>query len=368
MAVTLRSGVYSTSYRHEIALHRGGPAHLGSAVVAILLLVAPLVVGRSWQPIAVFALIAAIAAVGLQLLTGLAGQVSLGHAAFLGVGAYTASWLGGDRGLPVIVWLPAAGLVAALLGGLVGPIATRLRGLYLAVVTLAVSFIATYVFEQWRDLSGGSSGRSTTRLTVNGTDLLDGVTLPVLGVDLNGNQAYWYFVLGVLVVLGYAARNIQRSRMGRAFLSIQHRDLTAAVAGIPVTSTKTLAFAVSSFYAGVAGALLGAYQSYVLPTQWGLTLSIEYIAMIVIGGLGTVWGAVVGAAFVKALPEIVRSIAGVVPFIEKESSPTGGFTVELVSQFLYGAAIVAVLVFEPRGLHGLWVRFKSFWQTWPWSY
>jgi branched-chain amino acid transport system permease protein len=366
MATTTRSGVFSTSYRDELALTRGLPAHLGSALVAVAALVFPLVAGKTWQPIGVFALIAAIGAVGLQLLTGLAGQVSLGHAAFLGVGAYTASWLGVERGLPVYVWLPVAGLVAAAVGAVVGPVATRLRGLYLAVVTLALSFILTYIFEVWDDLTGGSVGRSTMPLTINGTDLLDGVT--IFGLDLNGNQAYWYAVLAVLVVMGYAARNIQRTRIGRAFLSVRERDLAASVAGVPVALTKTAAFVVSSFYAGVAGALLAAYQSYVLPTQWGLSLSIQYIAMIVIGGLGSVAGAVIGAAFVTGLPELVRSLTGLLPFIEEENTPTGGITVELVSQLLYGVVIVAVLVFEPAGLMGLWRRFRSFWTTWPWSY
>lgn len=363
-----RSGVYSTSYRHEVALRRGAPARLGAIAVAALAMVFPFVVGPSWQVIGVFALINAVGAVGMYLLTGLAGQVSLGHAAFLGTGAYTAMWLGVDRGLPFYIWLPAAGLVAAMLGGLVGPVATRLRGLYLSVVTLALLFISGYVFEQWDSLTGGSVGRSTMAITINGTDILRGVTLPVVGLTLNGEQAYWFFVLAVLALLAYGARNIQRSRIGRAFLSVRERSVTASVAGIPVTNTKTAAFAVSSFYAGVAGALLAAYQSYVLSTQWNLALSIEFIAMVVIGGLGSVAGAIVGALFVRALPEIVSGFAGIVPFIKEESTPSGGMSVELVSQFLYGAAIVAVLVFEPAGLYGLWLRFKSFWTTWPWSY
>ncbi len=366
MATTTRSGVFSTSYRDELALTRGTTAHLGSGLVAVVAIMFPFVAGSTWQPLGVFTLIAAIGAVGLQLLTGVAGQVSLAHGAFLGVGAYTASWLGADQGLPVFIWLPGAGLVAALVGGIVGPIATRLRGLYLAVVTLALSFILNYVFEVWDGLSGGSVGRSAMPLSINGTDLLDGVT--VLGLHLNANQAYWFVVLAVLVVMGYGARNIQRTRMGRAFLAVRERDLTAAVAGVPVTATKTAAFVVSSFYAGVAGALLAAYQSYVLPSQWGLGLSIQYIAMIVIGGLGSVAGAIIGAAFVTGLPELVRSLTGVFPFIDEQTSPTGGVTVELVAQLIYGIVIVVILVYEPQGLMGVWRRFRAFWSTWPWSY
>lgn len=366
MAATARSGTFSTTYRQDLTLRRGFAAHAGTVAVAIAAVWLPFVAPARWQPVMVFAAIAGIGAIGLHVLTGLAGQVSLGHAAFLGAGAYAATWLGADQGLPAFVWIPGAGLVAAALGGVVGPIATRLRGLYLAVVTLALVFVMLWVWQAWGSLTGGSVGRSTVRLTVNGTDLLDGAT--ILGVTLNGSQAYWFAALLLLVLSAVSARNIQRTRIGRAFTSIRERDLTAAVAGVPVTRIKTTAFVVSSFYAGISGAMLAAYQSYALPGQWGLLLSIQFIAMVVIGGLGTVFGAVVGAGFVIAIPELVRLVSGVLPFIEEQTNPSGGMSVELVSELLYGAVIVAVLVFEPGGVHGLWSRFKSFWQTWPWSY
>lgn len=366
MAAVSRSGIFSTGYRQELALLRGGPAWAGAAMVAAVAVAFPFLVGRDWQVIGVFALISAFGAIGLHLLTGLAGQISLGHAAFLGTGAYAGIWLGADQGLPVYIWLPGAGLAAAALGAVVGPVATRLRGLYLAVVTLALLFVAGYVFEIWASVTGGANGRSAMAITINGTDLLGGATVGPM--ELTGEQAYWFFLLGLLVPAALAARNIQRTRLGRAFTSIRERDLAAAVAGIPVTKTKTTAFVISSFYAGIAGALLAAYQSYVLPTQWSLLYSIQFIAMIVIGGLGTVVGAIIGAVFVVAIPELVLSLAGVLPFIEERTSPDGGFSAELVSQFLYGAVIVGVLVFEPTGLHGLWNRFRSFWKTWPWSY
>jgi branched-chain amino acid transport system permease protein len=366
MAAVTRSGTYSTSYRQDLALRRGTAAHAGAVAVAMALVVLPLVLPARWQPVAVFAAIAAVGAIGLHVLTGLAGQVSLGHAAFLGTGAYAATWLGVDRQLPAWVWLPGAGLAAAALGAVVGPVATRLRGLYLVVVTVALTFIASWVWDAWEPVTGGDTGRATVRLTVGGTDLLGGIT--VLGVELNGDQTFWYAALAVLALAAATARNIQRTRIGRAFASIRERDLSAASTGIPVTRIKTTAFVVSSFYAGMAGALLAAYQSYVLPEQWDLLLSIEYVAMIVIGGLGSMAGAVAGAAFVTALPELVRSATGVLPLIEERPGPTGGLSVELVAELLYGAAIVMVLVLEPRGMAGMWERFKVFWKTWPWSY
>jgi branched-chain amino acid transport system permease protein len=367
VTVATRSGIFSTTYRQDLALRRGLAAHAGAVAVGLGLVALPLVAPARWQPVAVFALIAGIGAIGLHVLTGLAGQVSLGHAAFLGVGAYTATWLGADQQLPAWVWLPGAGLAAAVLGGLVGPVATRLRGLYLAVVTLALTFVAGWVWTVWESLTGGAStGRSTMRFSIGGTDLLGGVTLA--GVELDGDQTFWYVTLALLTLAAITARNLQRTRIGRAFASIRERDLTASSAGIPVTRIKTTAFVVSSFYAGVAGALLAAYQSYLLPGQWDLWLSIQYVAMIVVGGLGSVSGAMLGAAFVVVLPELVVSSTGVLPFVEERPSSTGGISVELLAQLLYGAATVAVLVWEPGGIVGLWERFRSFWRTWPWSY
>ncbi|MEJ7765249.1 MAG: branched-chain amino acid ABC transporter permease [Acidimicrobiales bacterium] len=360
------SGVFAETYVEDLRLRRGPVAHLGTVGVAMAAVAFPFLVSQRLQVVGVFALIAAIGAIGLQILTGFAGQVSLGHAAFLGVGAYAATWLGVDQELPLWVWLPGAGVAAALVGAIVGPLASRFRGLYLAVVTVALVFIAIYVWRIWTPVTGGPNGRSAVSVSILGTDLFQGST--VAGVELSGDQAYWFFALVVLTVLAVAARNLQRTRVGRSFASVRERDLAAAVAGIPVTRTKVVAFVVSSFYAGIAGALLAAYQSYVLPEQWGLGLSIQYIAMIVIGGIGTIFGAVVGAAFVAFIPEIVRSLTGVLPFISEQTNLGGGLSVGLVSNFLYGAIIVVVLVFEPRGLQGLWERFKAVWTTWPWSY
>lgn len=366
MAATTRSGVFSTGYRQALMLRRGLPAHAGTAGVVVLALWLPLVAPARWQPVAVFAVIAAVAAVGLHLLTGLAGQVSLGHAAFLSTGAYTATWLGVDQEMPAWVWIPAAGLTAAALGATIGPVATRLRGLYLAVVTLALVFVTGWAWRAWETVTGGDTGKPMARLTVNGTDLHSGVT--VAGLELNGDQAYWYVSLGLLAIGAVAARNLQRTRIGRAFTSIRDRDLAASAAGVPVTRIKTTAFVVSSFYAGVAGALLAAYQEYALPEQWDLLLSIEYLAMIIIGGMGSVAGAIAGAVFVTILPELVRMTTGTLTFISERSNPAGGISVDFAAQLLYGLVIVLVLVAEPRGLVGLWRRFMTIWRTWPWSY
>lgn len=360
------SGVFAETYRQDFALRRGAFAHTGTAIVVLLAVVYPLVMSPRWQAVGVFAIIAAIAAMGLHVTTGLAGQVSLGHAAFVGIGCYTAVWMGVDKEWPWWVWLPGAGLVAAAVGAVIGPFALRLRGLYLAVVTVGLLAITQYIWGTWDSLTGGFNGRTAQPMVIFGHDLF--TDLDVFGlITLNASQQYWFVCLIVLVVLGYGVRNLQRSRPGRAYASVRDRDLAAAVAGVPVTRTKISAFVVGAFLGGVAGALLASYQSYVIPEQFGLQLSIEYIAMIVIGGLGSVAGVVVGAIFVTALPQLVTSLTGLLPFLSEKPTTSGGLTVDLVALFLYGLAIVVILVLEPHGLMGLWVRFKNVWKTWPWS-
>ncbi|MEU4641441.1 branched-chain amino acid ABC transporter permease [Micromonospora sp. NPDC023814] len=345
-------------YRRELSLRPGTSAKVGTLAVTALLLVLPLLVGPRWQTIGVYAFIAAIAALGMHVLSGLAGQISLGHAAFLAIGAYTACWLGVDQELPIWVWLPASGLVAGLAGAVLGPVAARIRGLYLAVATLALVFILQYVWQVWGELTGGVNGRPAPAVLFDGEDLLRGVEIG--GLHLTGEQAWWYFALAALGVALLASLNIQRSRMGRAFMAVRDRDLAAGVAGVPVRRTKVTAFVVSATFTGIAGALLASFQSYIVPTQWGLMLSIEYIAMVVIGGLGTTFGAVAGAFFVTSMPQVVHALAGFLPFIAETSSTDGGISVPLLSEFLYGFAIVLVLLFEPDGLHALWVRAKRF--------
>jgi branched-chain amino acid transport system permease protein len=360
------SGLIAQSYREELKLRRGVPARAGAVAVAVLAVAWPLVLGPRWQAAGVFALIAAIAALGLHITTGLAGQVSLGHAAFVAVGAYTAIWIGEDLGWSWWLWLPGAGVAAAIVGLVIGPFALRLRGLYLAVVTLALLAITQYLAIVWTDRTGGSNGRPAQDLSIFGHRLFD--DLSVLGVvTLGSDQQYWFVCLTVLTVLAVAARNLQRTRPGRGWSAVRDRDLAAAVAGVPITRTKVSAFAVGAFCGGIAGALLAAYQSYVVPEQFGLDLSVEYIAVVVIGGLGSVPGVIAGAFFVVILPELIDSLTGLLPLIEDRPSTSGGITVDLLALFLYGLAIVTVLIFEPRGLMGLWERFRNIWRTWPWS-
>ena len=316
---------------------------------------------------------AAVGAIGLNLVTGWAGQISLGHAFFLGVGAYTAAALGGESGGPLLgmglemwIWLPAAGLVAALAGIVVAPIATRLRGLYLAFVTLGLVFIGEHIFREWDSLTGGIGvGRSAAKPILFGYDLSREGSF--MGFTLSAERQYYLFALVVLLVMGLLAKNMVRSRVGRAFSAIRDRDVAAEIMGINLARHKLIAFTVSSFYAGVAGALLWTFVGFVEPRSFSLTLSVVYIAMILIGGAASIMGSIMGAVFITFLPRIVDLLAGYIPLIE--DSPSGGFlTVVQVEQILFGLLIVVFLIVEPLGLYGIWIRIRNYWKAWPFSY
>lgn len=345
--------------------------------------------------IAVGAMFASIGAIGLNIVTGFAGQVSLGHAFFLGVGAFTAAVLGGSEvtrqvvdlstgqfvektvligyDLDLMIWLPAAGLVAALMGLIVAPVAFRLRGLYLAFVTLGLVFLGEHVFREADVLTGGVGiGRET------GIPRLFGFRFDqpgeVFGVFLSKNQKLFFLGFALLLVLGLVAKNLARSRIGRALAAVRDRDIAAEMMGINLARYKLIAFVVSSFYAGVAGALLFSAIGRLEPGSFNLLLSIEYIAMVLIGGVATVSGSIMGAFFITFLPRIVKWLAGfslfgvdVFGFISE--SPSGGLvTLAQFEQILFGGLIVVFLIFEPLGLYGIWIRIRNYWKAWPFSY
>ncbi len=347
-----------------------------------------------------------VGALGLNLLTGLAGQVSLGHAFFMGVGAYTAVWLGGPEdapllglGLPIWIWLPAAGIVAALIGVAVGPTAVRVRGLYLAIVTLGLVFIGDYVFRNWDSLSGGAQvGRDFPplqfRLWKEEEPLIDFTTPGTwFGVEVSGLAKSFFLLVTIAVVFTLLAKNLQRTRVGRAFMSIRDRDIAAEIMGVDEFGYKLLAFGISSFFAGISGALLASFVVRVIPERWDLFLSVQFIAIILIGGAGTVTGAILGSAFVVLLPRLVgdftqwlqsvalgegfgSAIANV--FVATTPNDFGlvntfagigpGLSVAQLNLVIYGLLIIGFLIFEPLGLYGIWLRIRNYWKGWPFTY
>lgn len=359
-----------TSYRQEIALLNTRSKRVWVALVVVVALLLPFAFADDLLQLLATGFVVAIGAIGLNIVTGYGGQVSLGHAFFIAIGAYTAAALSGDKDGRVIgfgitslpVWLLAAGAMAALAGVIVAPLAVRLRGLYLAIVTLGLVFIGEYVLREWSDLTGGPGvGRAAPVPT------LFGMRLDIDGEFFTKIQKLYFTMFVILVIFAVLARNLVRSRTGRALAAVRDRDIAAEVIGVHLTRYKLIAFAVSSFYAGVAGALLYVMIGFVEPTSFNLLMSVQYIAMILIGGVATISGSIMGALFITLLPRITRELPAVLPFVSNNSA-SGGITVFQVEAILYGLLIIGFLIFEPRGLFGIWIRIRNYWKSWPFSY
>jgi len=355
-----------TSYRQELSLLNTVPKRVWVGAILAMALLLPFMLQDDVLTLLATGFAASIGAIGLNIVTGYAGQVSLGHAFFLGLGAYTAAAVSGDEDARVIgfgitelpVWLLAAGLVAALAGAIVAPLAVRLRGLYLAIVTLGLVFIGEFVFKEWSELTGGQGvGRQAAVPT------LFGQRLDTDGEMFTEIQKLYLLMLVLLVIFAVLARNFVRSRSGRALAAVRDRDIAAAVIGVNLTRYKMIAFAASSFYAGVAGALVYLISGYIEPTSFNLLLSVQYIAMILIGGVATISGSIMGAMFVTLLPRITDELQGVVPLLGTDATDLAQ-----VRAILYGLLIIGFLIFEPRGLYGIWIRIRNYWKSWPFSY
>lgn len=319
--------------------------------------------GDGWVSVLDATMVWAIAALGLNVLSGYAGQISLGIAFFMGIGAYTAGWLGGGPplfpgdpnglGLSFLIWLPASGIVAALIGALVGPTALRLKGFYLGIVTLALVFIGQYLFLNLRSVTGGAQGRSNFPTPGFG-DFSFASPTTVLGVDLTINQWYFLLLLPLLVIAAIFVGNVARTRVGRAWRAVRDNEVAASIMGVNLFEAKMGAFILSSFLAGIAGALYASLSGIATPGTWNLLLSVQLIAAILIGGAASVWGSILGAAFVFALPIALDSLQ----LLPQSASSTGLSSGDL-SAILYGLLIIVFLLYEPAGVIGLIYRLRT---------
>lgn len=325
------------------------PAVLACIVVAFLL---PFGLDSAQLTTCVFIVISAIGAVGLNVLTGYTGQISLGHAFFLAIGAYTAAVLGGDHHVSALIWIPAAGLAAAACGLLVGPTALRLRGLYLAIVTLGLLFIGQHLFFNLDGITGGPQGRAFPAVQFGSFDFSPGQQLTIGGATIDHDGLYYYLGLIILLASLLFVRNLVHSRPGRAMQAVRERELAGSVLGVDVAGTKLMAFGISSFFAGVSGALFVSYLSFAQPAQWDLLLSIQYLAAITVGGIGTLYGPVLGSVVVFAIPDLAKSL----PFISDDGT---GLSPGNFSSILYGVLIIIFFVVEPRGVAGLGPRLSA---------
>ncbi|MQA13627.1 MAG: branched-chain amino acid ABC transporter permease [Pseudonocardiaceae bacterium] len=332
--------------------------------VAVVALALPLYVGGFWLQLGSFAFAAAVGAIGLAILFGRVGQLSLAHAFFLAVGAYGYIWLaspsGDDSwglGLPSLLALALAAVLASLAGWAFSPIAARLRGLYLGVASLALVFLGQHILFTAEPLTGGYNGRPVPTLAVGGVQLSGSQPeLVAFNVLIGRDERLWYLTLAVLVVAAVFAVAVLRGRVGRAFVAIRDAEVPAATLGVNLGRYRAMAFALSSGYAGLAGALLALLFQRVVPDYWGLLLSLQYLAMVVIGGSASIGGAILGATFVSSLPILLQRYGDAIPGVS--TALGSGLGPAVVAQFCYGALIIAVLVAEPRGLVALLGRIR----------
>lgn len=337
-------------------------------VLLLVLLALPLYVDEFWLRTGFAVFGAVVGAVGLNMLVGTTGQLSLAHAFFLAVGAITYVFASGTAGgtatkytglgLPPLIGMVLGVVVAGLAGLLFSPIAARLRGIYLGVASLGLVFIGQHLLNTWSTVTGGFNGRPVPPFSLFGFSFggNENPYLEVLGVPFGSAERLWYLGLFLAFAACIFAANILRGRPGRALQTVRDSEVAAAVMGVNVQGYKARVFLVSSMYAGLSGVMYGLSIGSVAPESFSLVVSVQYLAMIVLGGLGSVTGAALGAAFVSALPLVFQQYAGTLPFIADPGQP--GVVASQAAAFLYGAAIVLVVLFEPGGLAGFARRFR----------
>lgn len=348
----MRTRDYKQTYRELVALNDSVPVWLWSAALVAALLVAPHLLNPYALSFLTIILITAVGVLGLNILTGYTGLISLGHVGFLVTGAYAYAVLVSKYHLPPIVGFLGAGVIPALASLVVGAPSLRLKGLYLAITTLAFSFIINTVILEARTVTNGARGLAVQRPEL-------------FGVSFESDAAFTYLCLGFAIATLLATLNIRRSRVGRAFVAIRDNDIAARVMGINLHVYKLLAFITSAFITGLAGALYGIYLSYVSVEGFPFLLSIEALAILIVGGLGSALGAVLGTIFIVLLPEAARLVFSVFSTQMDALFSTGA---QELKSMLYGLVIILFLRFQPRGLVGLWHDVRRTWVHWPLRY
>jgi branched-chain amino acid transport system permease protein len=350
------SGILKTTYEADMALYPLPIARWTvAAIVVLFALVLPLALHEYYLSIINLVSIAVVGALGLNILVGYTGQISIGHGAFMSVGAYTAANLAVRLGMPFWVALPAGGLMAAAVGAVVGIPSLRIKGLYLAIATLAGQLIIEWTINHVTWISGGVQAS---------------IQVPrpsLLGYEVATQTEMYFFLLFFVALAVVGTLNLVRSRIGRAFIAIRDQDIAAEIIGIDIFRYKLLAFAISSFYAGVTGVLYTYYLGIANYEQFQINVSIDYLAMIIIGGLGSVLGSIFGAIFVTLLPILSRwAMEAFGGLIFSQQAVLN--IIPNLRLVLFGLLIIFFLVVEPEGLNRLWRNIRSYFRVWPFAY
>jgi branched-chain amino acid transport system permease protein len=347
----MRCGDFKTSYAADMTIFESGTARVMLGLFLCLLFSLPLYVPGYLLDIINRIGIAIIGAIGLNILTGFTGQISLGNAAFMAIGAFSCGYLGTKFGLPFYLCIPLAGFITAFFGMFVGIPSLRIKGLYLAMATLAAHFIVEFLVVKWESVTGGVAGLS--------------IPSPKLGsfvFDTDRRIFFLIFIVAVIAVL--FAKNLFRTKVGKAFVAIRDQAISAEVMGVNILKYKLLSFGISSFYVGVAGALI-AYQAKIIsPETFPVSVAIDYLGMIIIGGLGSILGSIYGAIFITLLPELLRmttsSLAGSFPELVNNLAA--------MKELVFGLLVVIFLIFEPNGMAARWHTIKNYWKLYPFSH
>jgi branched-chain amino acid transport system permease protein len=360
--------VFKTDYDQDIRILKHGGYWWSYGILLAVLLAAPYLIGSYLQSQLVFVFIYAIVGVALMILTGFTGQASLGHAAFLAIGAYTAGFLQ-SKGVPFIVYFPVAAVLTGVIGALVGFPALRLHGIYLVIATIAFAFIVEEILARWESVTHGNEGMRVR-------------TLDLIGQPIPRDSDFFYFLcLAVLIGSVLLALNLLRSPTGRAFVAIRDSETAGKSMGIDLAAYKVKSFAISAAITGMAGVLFAHKMSFISPEMFTLLLSIEFIMVIIIGGAFGVHGAVLGAIFIVMVDPFLTALKDDVPVLGASLASSLGMSPEGAGKLrdtmsaigsaaglkgaIYGLIIMMFILFEPYGLYGRWLKVKLFFQLFP---
>jgi branched-chain amino acid transport system permease protein len=349
------AGDYRTSYAADTTIFPTTASRNVAIAGIVLVCLAPLVLNGYSLAILIQIGIFSIAALGLNVLVGFTGQISIGHAAFFLLGAFTSAYVSNTWPIPVFFAIPLAGVITAMVGLIFGVPAARLKGLYLVIATLAAQYILLDFFSRADWFSGGSVPASANPFSI-------------FGYTLRGDRQYFYVVLAYVLMSYLLVTNLMRTRDGRALVAIRDHYLSAEIMGINLTKYRTLSFGLAAFFAGIAGALYAHYQLVVSNEGFGIERSILFLAMVIIGGTGSIMGTLMGTAFVVVLPESMEWISAGLKggAIDRALSLNNNIT--FLREISIGLIIIGFLMFEPDGLAHRWRQIKTYWKLYPFSH
>jgi branched-chain amino acid transport system permease protein len=349
------AGDFRTSYAADTTIFPTTTSRNFAIAGIVALLFAPQLLSAYWLTIAIQIGIFSIAALGLNILVGFTGQISVGHAAFFLIGVFTSAYINNTYAIPVFFAIPLAGIVTALVGLVFGLPAARLKGLYLVIATLAAQYILLDFFSRAEWFSGGSVPASANPFSIFGT-------------TLRGDRQYFYVVLAYVVVSYLLVTNLMRTRDGRALVAIRDHYLSAEIMGINLTKYRTLSFGLAAFFAGIAGALYAHYQLVTSQEGFGIERSVLFLAMVIIGGTGSIMGTLMGTVFVVLLPESMEWVSVHLKGSALDRALSLNNNITFLREIAIGLIIITFLMFEPDGLAHRWRQIKTYWKLYPFSH